>query len=177
MTIKNVQTTFAFRKVFGVLSDPFKTNLKSKISLIWEYITKKGRCVMNEYVVSIADVAELTEEVLKVQFDSVIPRDAEARSSNIAATLTITGRVAYDADKAFMKDSLKAIAGWAIKKPADGDTYKAVSVTYNHTGSTRVYELSNAFVVSFHEEFADQNGTFELVVRQKTDRIDGVKVE
>jgi len=132
---------------------------------------------MNEYVVSIADVAELTEEVLKVKFDSVIPQDANARSSNIGVTLTITGRVAYDADKAFMKDSLKAIAEWSVKKPSDADTYKSVSVTYNHTGATRVYELSNAFVVSFNEQFEDQNGTFQLVVRQKTDRLDGVKVE
>lgn len=138
---------------------------------------KRGRIIMSEYVVSIADVAELTEEVLKIQFDSEIPADADARSSNIGATLTITGRVAYDSDKAFMKDALKEIAAWSVKKPSDADTYKTVSVAFNHTGALRTYELSHAFVVSFHEQFEDQNGFFELIVRQKKDRLDGVKVE
>jgi hypothetical protein len=128
------------------------------------------------YKITIADIAELTEEVLKVEFDTRIPNDSDARSSNIEATLTITGRVSYDADKLFMKDALKDIATWSLVKPNSPDTYKAVSVEFDHTGSTRSYELANAFVVSFHEQFEDQNGFFELVVRQKKDRIDGVKV-
>ena len=129
------------------------------------------------YKVTIADVAELTEEVLKVEFDSTTPANSDARSSSIGATLTITGRVAYDADKAFMKDSTKEIAAWAMVKPDSADTYKTVSVTFDHTGLTRGYELSHAFVISFHEQFEDQNGFFQLVVRQKKDRLDGVKVE
>ena len=129
------------------------------------------------YKVTIADVAELTEEVLKVEFDSTTPAGSDARSSNIGAMLTITGRVSYDADKPFMKDSTKEIAAWSMVKPDSTDTYKAVSVTFDHTGLTRSYELSHAFVVSFHEQFEDQNGFFELVVRQKKDRLDGVTVE
>jgi len=129
------------------------------------------------YKVSIADVAELTQEVLKVEFDSVIPDTADARSSNIATTVTIKGRVSYDSDKAFMKDATKEIASWSLVKPDSPDTYKAVSVEFDHTGATRKYELSHAFVVSFHEEFEDQNGFFTLVVRQKKDRLDGTTVE
>lgn len=129
------------------------------------------------YKVTIADVAELTEEVLKVEFDSTTPVNSDARSSNVGVTLTITGRVSYDADKPFMKDSTKAIAAWSMVKPDSTDTYKTISVAFDHTGLTRTYELSHAFVVSFREQFEDQNGLFELVVRQKKDRLDGVKVE
>ena len=129
------------------------------------------------YKVSIADVAELTEEVLKVEFDSETPGASDARSSSIVATLVITGRVSYDADKAFMKDSTKEIAAWSMVKPDSPDTYKTVTVEFDHTGATRKYELSHAFVVSFREQFEDQNGMFQLVVRQKKDRLDGVKVE
>lgn len=129
------------------------------------------------YKVTIADVAELTEEVLKVEFDSIIPGNADARSFNIGATITILGQVSYDADKLFMKDSSKAIADWSILKPDSPETYKTVSVIFDHTGIPRTYELSHAFVVSFHERFEDQNGFFELKVRQKKDRLDGVKVE
>ena len=128
------------------------------------------------YKVTIADVAELTEEVLKVEFDSSTPANSDARSSSIGATLTITGRVAYDADKVFMKDATKEIAEWSMVKPDSPDTYKTVSVEFNHTGLTRTYEFSHAFVVDFHEQFEDQNGFFQLVVRQKKDRLDGVTV-
>ena len=129
------------------------------------------------YKVTIADVAELTEEILSVDFTSTTPEGSDARSSSIGATLTIEGRVAYDSDKAFMKDSAMNIATWSMVKPDSADTYKAVSVEFNHTGLTRKYELSHAFVVSFEETFKDQNGTFKLIVRQKKDRLDGVKVE
>jgi hypothetical protein len=129
------------------------------------------------YKVTIADVAELTEEVLKVSFSSSTPANSDARSSSIGATLTITGRVAYDADKPFMKDSTKAIADWSMVKPDSTDSYKEVSVVFDHTGLTRTYKLSHAFVVSFQEQFEDQNGFFELVVRQKKDRLDGIEVE
>ena len=129
------------------------------------------------YKVTIADVAELTEEVLKVEFLSAIPSTSNARSSSIEATIIITGRVAYDADKPFMKDSTKEIATWSMVKPDSADTYKTVTVVFDHTGTTRSYELSHAFVVSYDEQFEDQNGFFTLIVRQKKDRLDGVKVE
>jgi len=128
------------------------------------------------YKVTIADVAELTEEVLKVEIDSEIPENSEARSSSIIVTLTITGRVSYDSDKVFMKDATKEIAAWSFLKPDSPDTYKAVTVEFDHTGTTRTYTLENAFVVSFHEGFEDQNGVFQLKVRQKKDRLVGVSV-
>jgi hypothetical protein len=127
------------------------------------------------YKVTIADVAELTEEVQLVEFDSAIPKNADARSSNIGATLIITGQVNYDFDKTFMKEATQKIASWSLYKPDSAETYKTVTVVFNHTGTTRTYELSHAFVVSFKEGFGDQIGNFELVVRQRKDRLDGVK--
>lgn len=129
------------------------------------------------YKVTIADITELTEEVTKVAFDSNIPGDSTVRSSSIETTLTISGRVSYDADKLFMRDSAKAIAEWSMQKPDSADSYKTVTVEYIHTQAPRKYELSHAFVVSYHEQFDEETGTFELVVRQKKDRLDGVKVE
>lgn len=147
---------------------------KCDIVYIVFYIIEWQNVIM--YKVSIADVTELTEEVLKVEFDSVIPADAGTRSFKIGTTINISGRVSYDADKLFMKDSSKAIAEWSLVKPDSPDAYKTVSVTFDHTGVPRTYELSHAFVVSFHERFEDQNGFFELVVRQKKDRLDGVSI-
>ena len=129
------------------------------------------------YKVTIADVAEMTEEVLKVGFDSKIPDNANVRSSNIEATLTISGIISYDADKLFMRDSAKSVAVWSMVKPESVDSYKTVTVEYIHTQAPRKYVLTHAFVVSYNEQFDEENGTFELVVRQKKDRLDGVTVE
>lgn len=129
------------------------------------------------YKVTIADVAELTEEILKIEFDITTPSSSDARSSDIGATLTIVGRVAYDANKDFMKNSIKEISAWSMVKPDSTDTYKEIFAKFNHTGSNRSYKLSHAFVIAFHEFFEDQNGYFQLVVRQKKDRLDGVAIE
>jgi hypothetical protein len=129
------------------------------------------------YTISIADYCELTAEVKKVEFNSQIPQASEARASAIEGTITITGRISYDADKPFMKDSTKALAEWSLVKPDSMDAYKEVVVTFGHTGLERKYTLSHAFVVSFHEQFEDQDGSFTLVIRQKKDRLDGITVE
>jgi len=128
------------------------------------------------YTVMIADKAELTESIIKAEFSAATPPGSEARSSSIGATLTIDGKVPYDAEKGYIKDAVKDIAMWSMVKPDSVDAYKKVTVTIDHTGETRIYELSHAFVVSFSEYFEDQNGYFRLVVRQKKDRLDGVTV-
>ena len=128
------------------------------------------------YKVTIADIAELTEEVLKVEIESITPDNSEARSSNVNVSLIITGKISYDSDKVFMKDSTREIAAWSMLKPDSPATYKAVTVEFDHTGVKRTYTLENAFVVSFTERFEDQNGHFVLKVRQKKDRLSGVKI-
>ena len=116
------------------------------------------------YRVTIADVAELTEEILKVEFGSELT-STETISSKIVATITISGQISFDSDKRFMLDSAKAIAAWSLLKPSCDDTYKKVSVVLSSTGETR-YELPFAYVISYHEQFEDQNGFFKLVVKE-----------
>jgi hypothetical protein len=125
-----------------------------------------------KFKVVIADVAELTEEVQKVVFASRIPYDARVRNSELECTLSISGFVSFDKDKVFMKDALKEISEWSVVKPdVPADVYKKVTVEYFHDGSPRKYELSHAFVVSFTEEFGADDGRFELIVKQKMDRM------
>jgi hypothetical protein len=129
------------------------------------------------YKVTIADVTELTEEVQKVEFNSIIPTDSSVRSANIETIVKITGRISYDGDKLFMRDAAKKIAVWSMVKPESVDSYKKVTVEYIHTDAPRKYEFSHAFVVSYHEEFAEEAGNFVLVIKQKKARLDGVGVE
>ena len=129
------------------------------------------------YKIVIADVTELSEEIINVSFNSKIPEDSFARSSDIEAELVITGKVSFDADKLFMRDAAKSMATWALVKPESADAYKKVTVEYQHATAPRKYEFSHAFVVSYHEEFTKTDGEFTLVLKQKKDRIDGVVIE
>ena len=116
------------------------------------------------YKIRIMNVAELTEEIVNVEFSSEIIATG-SMSSKIAATIDITGRILYDADKQYMKDSTKAIAAWALKKPEHDDIYKKVTVELINTGEIR-YDLQDAYAISYYEQFGDQNGVFRLVVKE-----------
>ena len=129
------------------------------------------------YKIVIADVTELSEEIIDVTFNSKIPEDSFARSSYIEAELVIHGKASFDADKLFMRDAAKSMATWALVKPESADAYKKVTVEYQHATAPRKYEFSHAFVVSYNEKFTKTDGEFELVVKQKKDRIDGVVIE
>jgi len=50
------------------------------------------------YKIVIADVTELSEEIIDVSFSSKIPEDSFARSSDIEAELVIHGKVSFDAE-------------------------------------------------------------------------------
>ena len=126
------------------------------------------------YKIVIADVTELSEEIIDVSFSSKIPEDSFARSSDIEAELVIHGKVSFDADKLFMRDAAKSMA---LVKPESADAYKKVTVEYQHATAPRKYEFSHAFVVSYQEEFTKTDGDFTLVLKQKKDRIDGVVIE
>ena len=129
------------------------------------------------YKIVIADVTELSEEIIDVSFSSKIPEDSFARSSDIEAELVIRGKVSFDADKLFMRDAAKSMAVWALVKPESKKKKKKVTVEYQHATAPRKYEFSHAFVVSYQEEFTKTDGEFVLVLKQKKDRIDGVVIE
>ena len=103
------------------------------------------------YKIVIADVTELSEEIIDVSFSSKIPEDSFARSSDIEAELVIRGKVSFDADKLFMRDAAKSMAVWALVKPESEKKKKKVTVEYQHATAPRKYEFSHAFVVSYNE--------------------------
>ena len=116
------------------------------------------------YKVVISDIAELTEEVTRVELESVrISEDATA--SKIAISITINGEISYEMDKAFIKDSINSIAAWSLLKPDNENVYKRVSVEHRDTGETK-YMLQNAFVLSYQEKFDELCGSFILVVKE-----------
>jgi len=118
------------------------------------------------YKVKIAGIAELTEEVTKVEIEFINPETEEGDTviRKPKASVTVAGRVLFDSDKRFMLDSTKAIADWSRLKPGQDGVYQTVSIEITHAGRTITYEFSSAFDISFHEQFDEQGGTFELVM-------------
>ena len=129
------------------------------------------------YVINIDGVADLSEEIATVKFESKIPDSSNVRSSNHDTVLTINGRLQFDNDKVLMRDHGKAIAEWSLVKPDSPDTYKKITVSFTHAGSARKFEFPHAFLISYTETFTDLDGTFVLVVKQKSDRQDEVVIE
>ena len=116
------------------------------------------------YLVTIEGVAKLSEEIVEVGL-ATASTAMESISPKIVAEVEITGQISFDADKRFMIESANSIAAWSLLKPGDDEVYKKVTVELRSTGEVR-YELPYAFVISYNEEFEDQNGFFKLVVKE-----------
>jgi len=129
-----------------------------------------------EYKVIIDGVAELSDEILDVEFVSKIPDSSNARSSDLKVLLTIKGRIAFMDGSTFMHDNMQKIAEWSLVKPSLADSYKSVTLEYMHAGAPRKYELPQAFVISYSEVFGKTDGSFTLVLKQKEDRVNEVAI-
>jgi len=129
-----------------------------------------------EYKVIIDGVAELSDEILEVKFVSKIPESSNARSSDIVVFLTIKGRISFMESKTLMKDNMKNIAEWSLVRPSLVNSYKKVTLEYIHAGAPRKYEIPQAFLISYTENFGRTDGTFELVLKQKEDYVDDVTI-
>lgn len=121
----------------------------------------------------------LTDETVEtLTFDNTSRDNSDARARDYYQTITITGRVrsALDGD---LKDDTIKVAKWALVPAALQTAYQKITATAVAAGqTTRKYEFTQGFVVGYSEEFTDQSGvgSFELILRQKKDQLDKVKV-
>ena len=104
---------------------------------------------------------------------------SNARTKDVGSTLTITGRIltAVDGDPF---DSTRKLALWSAVPAERSDCYRKVTVEHVAAGvMERKYHFPNAFVIDYHEDFGDAEGTgtFTLVIKQKKDKLDKVTVE
>jgi hypothetical protein len=148
---------------------PGELMLKNKL------ITEDQR-IMAEYVVNIDGVADLSEEIENIKFESKIPVTSNARSSQLEIILTIEGRISFDIENLLMRDNTKKILDWSLVKPSLADSYKKVTLEYTHAGAPRKYELSHAFILSYTETFDETDGKFVLVLKQKEDMVKEVVI-
>lgn len=119
------------------------------------------------------------ESVETVKFTTDTPKDTNARSKDVGTTMVITGKIltAVDGDPF---DSTRKMGTWSLVPAEKADCYRKVTVDVISADQViRKITYPNAFVVDYREHYGDTEGigTFELIVRQKKDKLNMVTIE
>ena len=107
-----------------------------------------------------------------------MPKDSNARTADLFATMIIKGKVLTVLDGASGTETLDVLK-WSMVSAENSDCYRLVEVTCVAAGQiVRNYKFPNAFVVDYTEDYSDTQGigTFTLIVRQKKDMLELSKV-
>lgn len=119
------------------------------------------------------------ENIEKVKFTTDTPHDSNARSTDLGSTLVIEGKILTPVDGEAADQTIK-LAQWSLVPVEKADSYRKVTVEVIAADQViRKITYPNAFVINYTEHFGDTEGigTFELVVRQKKDKLNLVTVE
>lgn len=112
------------------------------------------------------------EAIQTVDFIAATPQDSNARTTDLGVTMKITGKVLSLVDGG--SEASVDLALWSMVSAEQADCYRNVTVHVTAAGQVvREYTLPNAFVVDYQEVYGDTEGVgrFELVVRQKKDKV------
>ena len=125
------------------------------------------------FILKVDDSINLgVETVQTVEFGVETPQDSNARTTDVGVTMKVTGKILTMLDDG--SEGTVDLALWSMIPSEQADCYKNVSVMVTAAGQVvREYTLPNAFVVDYKENYGDTEGvgTFELVVKQKKDKI------
>lgn len=119
------------------------------------------------------------DSIVTVNYETDTPNDSNARSKDVGAKLCIKGKIltALEGD---VFDAPKKMGTWSLIPAEKADCYRNLTVEVISAGQViRKINFPNAFVIDYTEHYGDTEGigTFELVVRQKKDKIFLAKIE
>jgi hypothetical protein len=121
--------------------------------------------------------AESTEQI---SFSVEIPQDSRARTKDVGVTMIIKGKIMPDTESAGnAADSTAKLMEWSIVPAEKKEAYRSVKVQVTSgVITTRQYELPNAFIVDYFEDFTDAEGVgqFTLKLKQMKNKLADVKV-
>ena len=121
--------------------------------------------------------AESTEQI---SFKVEIPQDSRARTKDVGVTMIIKGKIMPDtASAGNAADSTAKLMEWSVVPAEKKEAYKGVTVKVTSGGiTTRQYELPNAFIVDYNEDFdnAEGVGEYTLIIKQMKNKLADVKV-
>lgn len=127
------------------------------------------------FKVTISDNPQIFSKCIEaIDFQVDTPNDSFARSTDIDNVIEITGEIGTE-------EPTSSLYLWSLLPPNDPKAYRNVEIqVISHQGMIlRKVVFSNAFVVDYRESFSKYTGegSFVLVLRQKKDKNDTVKIE
>ena len=123
---------------------------------------------------------KLSENAIKrVEFESEIPEDSNARATDNGVTVKIWGKmnVSLGGEE---QDSTLNLAKWSLVPSESADSYRTVKVdVISASQVVRQITLPNAFVMEYSESLDDETGVgeFYLHVKQKKDKTSQTTLE
>lgn len=127
-----------------------------------------------------AEAIELKEEnIISVKFAADIPKDSNARSTDLGSTMEIKGKILTAVDGESF-DATKKLGKWSLVPAENADCYRKATVEVVAASQiVRKYTYPNAFCVDYRENYGDEAGVgiFTLVLKQKKDKMAMVTVE
>lgn len=125
------------------------------------------------FILNVGDSINLGVETIQtVDFSVDTPKDSNAKTTDVGVTMKVTGKILTMVDNS--TEATVDLALWSMVPAEKADCYRTVTVLVTAAGQVvREYTLPNAFVVDYKENYGDTEGvgTFELVVKQKKDKI------
>ncbi|CAH1225381.1 MULTISPECIES: membrane-associated protease 1 [Paenibacillus] len=127
-----------------------------------------------------AETIELgMDNIRTVAYDTDTPDDSNARSTDVGATLRISGKIITATDGDNADDTMK-LALWSLVPAEKADCYRKVTLEVIAADQVvRKIYFPNAFVVDYNERFGDTEGVgeFSLFIKQKKDKTEFTKIE
>lgn len=127
-----------------------------------------------------AETIELgMDNIRSVVYDTDTPDDSNARSTDVGATLRITGKIITATDGDNADDTIK-LALWSIVPAEKADCYRKVTLEVIAADQVvRKIHFPNAFVVDYTERYGDTEGVgeFTLYIKQKKDKPNLPKID
>lgn len=127
-----------------------------------------------------AETIELgMDNIRTVAYDTDTPDDSNARSTDVGATLRISGKIITATDGDNADDTMK-LALWSLVPAEKADCYRKVTLEVIAADQVvRKIHFPNAFVVDYNERFGDTEGVgeFSLFIKQKKDKTEFTKIE
>lgn len=119
------------------------------------------------------------QSITKVTLKTDTPKDSNARSKDVGSTMIIAGKIltALDGEEF---DSTRQLGLWSLVPAEKADSYRKATVNVISADKViREIVFPNAFVVDYKEHFGDTEGVgeFELVIKQKKDKLDKVTIK
>lgn len=106
------------------------------------------------------------------------PNDSMAKSSSVAATMFVGGKLTVNPGET-NTDTLNLFK-WSLVSAKNADAYRDVTVeVITNDQIFRTIDFPNAFVIDYNERYSDSTGMgqFSLVLRQKVDQMSKIKVD